>query len=257
MTKFKENQFQEAILAAKEGDKDSAREILSQIVRNDPLNARAWYLLSQVVDDNEKAIFCLEQVLKIDPGHSQTIKRIEKYRHSISLDNIKRWESDHEEKEGNYSSPLIDSKLSKKRSGYGTIIWMIVIIVVVLCCLCSIAGFVFSEKISSILISNFEDQISTAPAGSHMIRLRVEGSAQSAVITYTDSSGVIQQESPTLPWETTFQNNTQVVLMLSAQSESVNDRLSCIIYLDGEEWQRNNSNQFLPMCNVLLVVSGE
>ena len=64
-----EQLLQEARAAANAGNRKEAREILERAVAIDPGNASAWYLLSQVVDDDQRVIECLEKVLEIDPKH--------------------------------------------------------------------------------------------------------------------------------------------------------------------------------------------
>ncbi len=68
MSSSTEERIQEAIAAAKRGDRASARDLLGQIVRQEPGNAHAWYILSQVVDRPEQAIYCLERALQTQPS---------------------------------------------------------------------------------------------------------------------------------------------------------------------------------------------
>jgi tellurium resistance protein TerD len=70
--------IQQAIKEAKAGNKETAKNILSKAVRHTPNNASAWYLLSQVVEKPEQAIYCLEQVLKLRPDNDKAKQRIEK-----------------------------------------------------------------------------------------------------------------------------------------------------------------------------------
>ncbi|OGO35871.1 MAG: hypothetical protein A2W35_06425 [Chloroflexi bacterium RBG_16_57_11] len=73
-------QIQQAIGLANSGNKVEARKLLAQAVQKEPSNARAWYLLSQVVENEEQGIYCLEQVLKVQPGNPQATERLEKLR---------------------------------------------------------------------------------------------------------------------------------------------------------------------------------
>ncbi|MFC1879467.1 hypothetical protein ACFLZW_06095 [Chloroflexota bacterium] len=75
-----EELIQQAIEAAKTGDKPEAVRLLSNAVKHEPKNARVWYLLSQVVDDEEKARYCLEKVLEIEPGNEKATRRLEELR---------------------------------------------------------------------------------------------------------------------------------------------------------------------------------
>lgn len=62
--------IQQAIAAAKAGDKDQAREILQDILKQDPKNETAWWWLASVLD-KEDAIICLKNVLKLNPSNKK------------------------------------------------------------------------------------------------------------------------------------------------------------------------------------------
>lgn len=72
-----EIRIQEALQAARSGDTRASRRILSAVVREDPSNARAWYLLSQVVEKPEQASDCLRRVLALEPGNFQAQSRLD------------------------------------------------------------------------------------------------------------------------------------------------------------------------------------
>ena len=74
-----ERLVQTAIAEAKLGNKKKAKEILAGVVRQEPENARAWYLLSQVVEQPAQAVDCLKRVLAIDPDNAQAKERLERY----------------------------------------------------------------------------------------------------------------------------------------------------------------------------------
>jgi predicted esterase len=75
--------LQEARAAANAGNRKSAREILERAVAQDPSNAQAWYLLSQVVDDDQRVIDCLEKVLEIDPYSKQAQGRLKRWQSKL------------------------------------------------------------------------------------------------------------------------------------------------------------------------------
>ena len=56
----------------------SAQIILASIVRQEPRNARAWYLFSQVIGDRNREIDCLKKVLEIEPNNQQAKARLQK-----------------------------------------------------------------------------------------------------------------------------------------------------------------------------------
>jgi len=80
MSAAAEDLIQKAIAAAKGNDRPAARKLLAQALRQAPNDARAWYLLSQVAESREQAIFCLSQVLRIEPDNPQAAARLERFR---------------------------------------------------------------------------------------------------------------------------------------------------------------------------------
>jgi len=76
MTNSTEEIIKSAISDARAGNKEAARKTLSNLVRQEPNNARLWYLLSQVVEKKEQAIDCLEMVLKLQPDNIQAEDRL-------------------------------------------------------------------------------------------------------------------------------------------------------------------------------------
>lgn len=119
-----EDSIQQAIAAGKGGDRAGAVRLLSEAVRQDPGNARAWYLLSQVVEGNEKARYCLEKVLEIDPGNEQAVRRLNE----------------------------LESKSSEsKKKGGKNLLWIVVGAVAVVCCI-----FVF--LVGAYIASNGEEK---------------------------------------------------------------------------------------------------
>jgi hypothetical protein len=64
-----ENLLQEGIDAARSGHAQRARDCLLQVLEQDPSSVKAWLWLSDVVDTLREKELCLEQVIRIDPGH--------------------------------------------------------------------------------------------------------------------------------------------------------------------------------------------
>lgn len=63
------SQFKDAMKAVEEGDKTRAREILSQLVKEEPGNARYWLWMSAVVETKRDRVYCLKEAIKIDPSN--------------------------------------------------------------------------------------------------------------------------------------------------------------------------------------------
>ena len=57
------------IAAAKDGDKERARALLSKVVLEMPDSEEAWWWLAKSVDDPRQREFCAQKVLEINPGH--------------------------------------------------------------------------------------------------------------------------------------------------------------------------------------------
>ncbi len=66
--------LQQGIAAAKNKQNEEARRLLQNAIRLDPGNETAWLWLSSVAKDNQERIFCLRELLKINPQNEMAIK---------------------------------------------------------------------------------------------------------------------------------------------------------------------------------------
>jgi tetratricopeptide (TPR) repeat protein len=71
-----EKELRKAIEAIQAGDKQEARRILGQIVKQNPRHEMAWLRLASVISDFDKQYQCLEQVLKINPDNEIAQRRV-------------------------------------------------------------------------------------------------------------------------------------------------------------------------------------
>lgn len=62
----------------KSGKTKPARGLLINILREDPDNAQAWYMLSFTVPNRDKQIYALQQVIRLVPDHQKAINRLSK-----------------------------------------------------------------------------------------------------------------------------------------------------------------------------------
>lgn len=74
-----EVELQKAKLAYQQGDRTTARSILAAVVKNDPSNSQAWFMLSFMVDKTEQVVHCLNQAIKFDPMNSQIRERLAQF----------------------------------------------------------------------------------------------------------------------------------------------------------------------------------
>ncbi|MBN1231495.1 MAG: tetratricopeptide repeat protein [Anaerolineales bacterium] len=66
--------FEEALNAIQRGERARAKDLLTRLLRSDQQNKEYWMYLSSVVDTSREQIYCLQNVLKIDPK-SEVAKR--------------------------------------------------------------------------------------------------------------------------------------------------------------------------------------
>jgi len=69
-----ETQLTQAVQAIKSKDFPTARKILAAIIQQDPKNEQAWLFLTLCVDDPQKKLDCLQQVLAINPQNEHALR---------------------------------------------------------------------------------------------------------------------------------------------------------------------------------------
>ena len=71
--------LQQGIAAAKAGHKDHALGVLQQAAKLDPHNETVWLWLSSVARNDQERIFCLRQLLAINPNNELAIKGLKAF----------------------------------------------------------------------------------------------------------------------------------------------------------------------------------
>ena len=66
--------LQQGIAAARGGRPERARDLLQQSVRIDPQNETTWLWLSSVARDDKERLFCLRQLLTVNPENEFALK---------------------------------------------------------------------------------------------------------------------------------------------------------------------------------------
>jgi tetratricopeptide (TPR) repeat protein len=61
--------FQEAIDALSHGQKNRARDLLTRLLKRDSSNPEYWLWMSAVVDSTAEQVYCLQNVLQLDPNN--------------------------------------------------------------------------------------------------------------------------------------------------------------------------------------------
>lgn len=71
-----QQEVEQAKVLAQEGKAEAAVALLSQLIQRDASNIGAWLALSDVVDDPERAEYCLQKVLTLDPGNATALEKL-------------------------------------------------------------------------------------------------------------------------------------------------------------------------------------
>jgi hypothetical protein len=72
--------LQQAINAARNGQENEAQLLLTQVLKENPQETQAWFLLSTLVDSEQKKRAYLGKVLALDPGHPMAQKMLARLR---------------------------------------------------------------------------------------------------------------------------------------------------------------------------------
>jgi hypothetical protein len=75
---------QQAIQLIKAGDKQEGRQILADVLAGDPKNEMAWLWMAGVVDSDEQRLYCVKEVLKINPSNQAAQQALD----SLSKDQV-------------------------------------------------------------------------------------------------------------------------------------------------------------------------
>ena len=70
------DELQHAVELVSAGHQDEAAVMLSRLVTQDPKNEAAWLWLSVCLNEKPRKIYCLEQVLKINPSNRKALQAI-------------------------------------------------------------------------------------------------------------------------------------------------------------------------------------
>ncbi len=213
-----ENELRQAVSAIKSGDKKTGKKILSDILKADRDNARAWLWLSTCVDSTEEKKRCLHETLRLDPNNESAKKALSKLE-DIPLPTVDDITPTQQ------VSPTPINKTEQKKTP-STLAYILVTVVI-----CIVLAFIFLQN-------------GTSTLGTHTVEYLIDGTAKSAMITYSDGTQNISQTTSNLPWKTTYKMKNGALPSLVAQNQGTGV-LNCKIYVDGNLWkQASANNQF-------------
>ncbi|MBC7871371.1 MAG: hypothetical protein H7Y09_11080, partial [Chitinophagaceae bacterium] len=70
--------LRQSLEAARAGDKTTALQLVQDVIAEDPKNAKAWLLLSRLIENETEKRKALEMVLELDPYNEQAQKALDK-----------------------------------------------------------------------------------------------------------------------------------------------------------------------------------
>src|SRR5690348_1626928 len=82
------HKFQEAVAAARRGDRETARHLMRQAIIDDPNYPPAWLWMGGLVDDLKQRRDCLERALALDPNLTAAKEGLEILRLQETLQQI-------------------------------------------------------------------------------------------------------------------------------------------------------------------------
>ena len=62
---------------ARKGDQKQAGELIARAVKADPSLKQGWWALAHLLDDKDRQLYCLQQVLKLDPANKEARAKLE------------------------------------------------------------------------------------------------------------------------------------------------------------------------------------
>ncbi len=62
--------YQEALNAIQNGDKARGRDLLTRLIKTEKNNAQFWLQMSAVVETAKERIFCLNEVIRLEPENA-------------------------------------------------------------------------------------------------------------------------------------------------------------------------------------------
>jgi len=205
--------LQNGIAAFKAGKRDEARKLFIAAMKDEPNNEHIWGWLYQVSNNDNERIQALKKVVALNPQNAKAKELLDKFLAppvmSEPLQTPVRPQSN--------IAPAAP-KNNTLRIGLA----VAVSIFVVICCLIAIANSFSSGSLTTPLSTNTK------------IKYVISGSAQSAMITYYNETGGMEQVTQGLPFVKEFSVGSGAMLSLVAQNQGAGT-ITCEIWINGKK----------------------
>jgi len=202
--------LQNGIAAFKAGKRDEARKYFIAAMKEEPNNENVWGWLYQVSNNDNEKIQALSKVVALNPQNVQAKQLLDKLQAPPLMQS--------------QAAPVISPpkqnpvtpQPKNNNSTLRIVLAVLVSIFVVFCCL--------------IALSNTFGSLSSGTK----IKYVISGSAQSAMITYYNETGGMEQVTQALPFIKEFSVEPGAFLSLVAQNQGAGT-ITCEIWINGEK----------------------
>jgi hypothetical protein len=233
--------LQDGINEYKAGNKEKAREIFRNVVKEHPDHIKAWEWLLQTAQDDYERLSILESILKLNPTHEQAQKiradLIQKVRRPASQIPTQPEPQPMVAEPSKKYAPVPQKVIAPQpitpphpqKSNNNTLIIVVSGLIVAFCCFCFI-----------IYLNTPTPAGTPSVFSGYEVRYVISGSAQSASVTYFNQTGGIEQINTNIPWEKEMNVETGASLSLVAQNGG-RGSITCEIWINGEKTKTSTS----------------
>jgi len=201
------------IAAFKAGKRDEARKLFIAAMKEEPNNERVWGWLYQVSNNDNEKIQALKKVVALNPQNAKAKELLDKF-----LDPPAMSEPLQTPVKPQQNIAPAAQKNNTLRIGLA----VAVSILVVFCCLIALANSASSGSLTTPLSTNTK------------IKYVISGTAQSAMITYYNETGGMEQVTQGLPFVKEFSVGSGAMLSLLAQNQGAGT-ITCEIWINGKK----------------------
>ena len=217
--------LQSGINAFKSGQKEEARKFFIAAIKENPQNENVWGWMYQVANSDAERVECLKRAIAINPQNVKAKELLDKLTAPPPL-TIPPVTTLREPSQIIQPQKIIAPVVENKKSNsLNLIIFAIVSVFLVLCCLFALVGNSNGTPTST---------NSGGGIGSGIeIKYVIKGTARSALLTYYNATGGMEQKNISVPFEMNLNVDFGALLSLVAQNSGTGS-ITCEIWTNGQ-----------------------
>lgn len=204
----------------KAGNKVEARRIFLKVIKEHPHYTRAYQWLYNVARDDNERMNILKKILEINPTHEQALKLYKelsiKYQPPPQLSvqrQVPRW---------------VEPKKPAPKNN-NLLIGIGAAIVILICCMCVAIG-----------LNGLDTTTPSLLTSGYQVKYVLTGTARSAMVTYDNETGGMEQRDVNLPWTKEMIVELGAPLSIVAQNNGTGS-ITCEIWVNGEKRKTSTS----------------